>query len=70
MNAVRRIAVHEVRLTNDQCLRPGVVEIVDGMVKKAYPLKNEQAQTEWLGGIIEIKQEGENLIAYKNNKPI
>ena len=70
MKSVRKVAAHEIRFTDGRSFKPGVVEIVDGMVKKIYLLHDEQAQTEWIGGIIEIKQEGENLIAYKNNKPI
>lgn len=70
MNSVRKVAAHEIRFADGRSLKPGIVEIVDGMVRKFYMFHDEQAQTEWLGGIIEIKQEGENLIAYKNNKPI
>ena len=70
MDAVRKVAAHEIRLTDGRNFKPGVIEIVDDMVRKVYLLHDEQAQTEWLGGTIEIRQEGGNLKAYKNNKPI
>ena len=57
-------------MPDGECLVMGVVEVVDGTVKNVYPLEDEQAQTVWLGGTIVIRQEGENLKAYKSNKPI
>ena len=70
MDNVKRFAAHEIRMPDGECLVMGVVEVVDGTVKTVYPLEDEQAQTVWLGGTIVIRQEGENLKAYKSNKPI
>ena len=66
----RKVAGHEVHLPDGTVMQPGVVELFDGMVKKTYPLVEEMPQTEWIGGTIDIRREGENLKAYKNNHAI
>ena len=68
---IRAIAAHDVLTPDGQHLEMGVVELdARGDVKRWYRLEGEQAHTEWLGGTIEIRHEGESLKAYKNNKPI
>lgn len=67
---IRKVAGHEVHMPDGSILQLGVVELVDGMVRKTYLLTEELAQTEWIGGTITIRQEGENLRAYKNDKTI
>jgi len=67
---MRRVAAHEVRCPDGSTVHPGIVEIADGTVRKIGQFVEELERTEWLGGTIEIRQEGESLRAYKNNKPI
>lgn len=67
---MRKVAAHEVILPDGTKHCPGIVELRAGAVTKTYSFEAEQAGTEWLGGTIEIRQEGESLKAYKNNKPI
>mgnify|MGYP006935956514 CR=1 FL=1 len=67
----RKLAAHVVLTPDGQRLEMGVVELdTKGNVLCWYRLEGEQAHTEWLGGTIEIRHEGESLKAYKNNKPI
>lgn len=67
---MRKVAANEVILSDGTLLCPGIVEITRGVVSKTYRFEEEEARTEWLGGSIEIRLEGNNLKAYKNNKPI
>ena len=67
---MRKVAANEVILSDGTLICPGIVEITSGFVSKTYRLDEEEARTEWLGGSIEIRLEGNNLKAYKNNKPI
>lgn len=66
----RCLAAHQILLPDGTAITLGAIEIAEGVVVKWYPLAGEQARTEWMGGTIEIRKEGESLIAYKNNKPI
>ncbi len=70
IKGMRKVAANEVILSDGTLLCPGIVEITRGFVSKTYRLEEEEARTEWLGGSIEIRLEGNNLKAYKNNKPI
>jgi len=57
---VKRVAGHEVALSNGESYKPGVVEIdTNGYVKRAYPLEGEIANTIWLGGRIDITTDSE-----------
>lgn len=66
---VKRVASHEVALSNGESYKPGVVEIdSNGYVTRAYPLEGEIAHTIWLGGRIDIIADSEGKArAYKNN---
>lgn len=67
---VRKIAANEV-IADNNSFQPGVIELIGDEVVCAHMLDSEQAQTEWLGGILEIKKDiNGHLIVYHNNKPI
>ena len=67
----RRIAAHSIVLPDGRLLEPGCVELDENdHVRHCYVLTGEQAGTTWLGGTVEIRQEGNSQKAYKNNKPI
>lgn len=68
---LRRIACHEIRLPNNQTLPMSVVEIQSGKVLRYYPLKEEQAATEWWKGLIQLKlQDDGSLKAFYEGKEI
>lgn len=62
MEEVRRCGVHEVKLPDGRCLRQAVVEIEDGRVVNYYEFTDELPMTEWLGGIIEIRRDEEDVL--------
>ena len=69
MKRTRRIATHEiVREEDNSVLTLSVVEILSGTVQRCYPLKGEQAATEWLPGRIVLRRDAEGVLrAYHNN---
>lgn len=70
MKSIRRIAAHEV-LSDGKTFEMHVAELHDGVVAKLFPLTEEIAFTEWLGGKIEIKLDSNgNKKAYKDNRII
>lgn len=58
----RRCGAHEVWLPNGDVLRQAVVELMDGRVVNYYEFRNELPMTEWLGGIIEVKRDEEDVL--------
>ena len=66
----RKVAAHEIEL-DGKIMPMQVVSIREGRVADIYPLDGEMANTEWLGGRIEIRKAFDSsLIAYKDNKRI
>lgn len=61
---IRRVAAHEVDVCGNEVLEMAVVEILKGRVVNYYTFTDELPMTEWLGGRIEIRREGERLSAY------
>ena len=64
MEDIRRVAAHEVDVCGNEVLEMAVVEILDGRVVNYYTFTDELPMTEWLGGRIKIRKEGECLSAY------
>lgn len=65
MKTIRRIAANRV-VVGDKQMVCAVVEIRGDKVERIYPLTEEQAFTEWLGGTIDIKQDCGEAFAYKD----
>lgn len=67
---VRRVAAHEV-IWLSEAVAMAVVEVADGVAMRCYPLDGEQPFTEWLGGVIEVRADGEGILrAYKDDNII
>ena len=66
----RRIACHEViSLTgNSQTLQ--VVELTNGYVVGQHPLDGEEANTEWLQGTIQLRQDEKGVRAWYQEQPL
>lgn len=66
----RKIAAHEVE--HEGKIYPmHVVVLADGLVTDMFPLTEEIAATEWLGGKIELHYDNNGFLkAYQNNKRI
>lgn len=70
MTQTKRVAANVV-MTAKETFEPGVVEIDDGHVTRAYRLRAEQERTEWLGGTIILKADDNGRqVAYHNGKPL
>jgi hypothetical protein len=69
---VRRVASNQVLLPSGQTLLQTVVELQSGQVLRYYPLDSELPQTEWLSGLIQLREEpfGDGLCAYYKGKKI
>ena len=68
---LRRIASHEVLMTDGSLQTLSVVEIQSGVVAKCVPLTQELPFTEWLPGRIVLRRDEEGLTrAYYNNEII
>ena len=68
---LRRIACHELVMSDGQCLTQYVVEILNGRMVNHYPLLQEIPATEWLVGQVILKESDDGHIqAYYNNKPL
>jgi conserved domain protein len=52
---VRRIASNFIR-TPSGVYQQAVIELVDGYVSRIYPLVGEIYNTEWMQGMIEVKE--------------
>lgn len=71
MESVRRCGAHEVLLEEGKTLHQAVVEIMDGRVVNYYEFRDELPMTEWLGGVIEVKRDEEELLrAYHQGKQL
>lgn len=67
----RRVAVHRLIVDNSEVIEPGVIEIHNGKVTDYYELTGEQPSTEWLGGVVFIKNDDTNWPrAYRDGKLI
>lgn len=62
MGELRRCGAHEVLLADGTVLLQAVVELEEGRVVNYYEFREELPMTEWLGGRIEIKRDGEGLL--------
>ncbi len=58
---MRRCGAHEVKLPDGRCLHQAVVEIEEGRIVNYYEFTDELPMTEWLGGIIEVRCDGEGV---------
>ena len=70
MEDIRRVAAHEVNVYGNELLEMAVVEILKGRVVNYYSFSDELPLTEWLGGRIEIRKEGDCLSAYWKGKKL
>ena len=69
MKKLRKIASNQIILENGSQLTLSIVEILNGVVQKYYPLTHEMPYTEWLGGQVFLKREDDGALrAYYNNK--
>lgn len=69
MESIRRCGAHEVLLEKGTILHQAVVEIMDGRVVNYYEFRDELPMTEWLGGMIEVKRDEDELLrAYHQGK--
>ena len=69
--AIRRIACNELITTEGQCLTLHRVEISNGYVTGLFPLLQETANTEWMRGRVELRQEADGRVrAYYMEKLI
>lgn len=62
MEGFRRCGAHEVCLPQGDVLQQAVVEIEEGRVVNYYEFRDELPMTEWLGGRIELRKDGEGLL--------
>ena len=60
---MKRFASNYIISTNNEKLRQHVVEIDNGCVIDVYPLPQEVESTEWLPGVIELKNSNNKIIA-------
>ncbi len=68
---MRRIAVHEALIDNLVVELCAIEMDDDGRVVSWYPLQREQANTEWLGGVVRIARDADGIRrVYKNEKQI
>lgn len=68
---MRRCGAHEVKLPDGTVLSQAVVEVWDGRVVNYYEFREELPMTEWLGGLIEVKQDEEGtLCAFWNHQKL
>lgn len=65
----RRIAANLIK-TPTGIVQQAVIELVDGYVSQIYPLIAEQSHTEWIRGMVEIKQcaDGKLIAFYGTRK--
>lgn len=69
--AIRRYAAHAVCCGGTQRYEPGVVELEEGRVVRAYALEGEAPFTVWLGGNIGIVADSHgHQMAIHNGKPL
>ena len=67
----RRIACNELITTEGQCLTLYGVEISNGCVTGLFPFLHETANTEWMRGRIELRNDGDGHVrAYYKEKLI
>ena len=52
---IRKVAAHEVRVDGSVLIQ-AVVELKEGRVVNYYTFTDELPLTEWLGGVIEIRE--------------
>lgn len=52
---IRKVAAHEVRVDSSVLIQ-AVVELKEGRVVNYYTFTDELPLTEWLGGVIEIRE--------------
>ncbi len=52
--SIRKVAAHEVHI-DGMVLHQAVVELKEGRVLNYYKFTEEQPLTEWLGGVIEVR---------------
>lgn len=64
---MRRVAANTA-ICNDKRIEPAVIELVGNAVVRCFPLKEELAMTEWIGGEVQIQDHEGNLRAYKDGK--
>ncbi len=68
---MRRIAVHEALIDNQLVGLCAIEMDNDGSVLSWYPLQCEQANTEWLGGVVRIVRDADGIRrVYKDDKQI
>ena len=71
MAEFRRCGAHEVMLVDGTLLTQAVVEVEEGRVVNYYEFRDELPMTEWLGGRIEVKKDGEGILrAFHQGKEI
>ena len=67
---IKRIAANKM-IYDDIVINLCFVEISDGIVSSFQPLKGEIANTEWIGGTIQLVKNSRNeLIAIKDDRTI
>lgn len=67
---VRRVAAHEVIWLSEPTAM-AAVEVADGVAQRCYHIDGEQPFTEWLGGRIEVRADGDGTLrAYKDDNII
>ncbi|MGP1465009.1 MAG: hypothetical protein ACTTKJ_05245 [Prevotella koreensis] len=66
---IRRVAAHEVDVCGEELLHNAVVELSHERVVNYYSFADELPFTEWLGGRIEIRRDGEGTMkAYRSGR--
>lgn len=66
---MRKIAVSRIYISKEEFYNNHVVELLNSAVVNHYPLTQEQAMTEWLGGaiVLERTKEGETKAVHYTN---
>ena len=62
MEEYRRCGAHEVTLPDGTALHQAVVELQEGRVVNYYEFRSELPMTEWLGGSILLRRDGEGIV--------
>lgn len=64
---MRRVAANTAICDNEH-IEPAVIELVGETVVRCFPLTEEFAATEWIGGEVVLQGNKDSLRAYKDGK--
>ena len=64
---MRRVAANTAICGNER-IEPAIIELVGETVVRCFPLTEELAATEWIGGEVVLQGNKDSLRAYKDGK--